>query len=127
MATGTSTSNARAMPAQPRLARGFTLLEMMVVVVIIGVVVAGMLLSLGVTGRDSELERERDRLDGLFSYVRERGELQTSEYGLRVTPASCSEPPASLSNSAAIFRPGAWSRSTTARRRSASFTRARPP
>jgi general secretion pathway protein H len=63
--------------------RGFTLLEMMVVVVIIGIVVAGALLSLGTTGRDSELERERDRLVALVDYVRERAALQTIEYGLR--------------------------------------------
>jgi hypothetical protein len=47
-----------------------------------------MLLSIGTTGRDSELERERDRLAGLFDYVRERAELQTLEYGLRATPSS---------------------------------------
>lgn len=58
------------------------------VVVIIGVVIAGMLLSIGTTGRDSELERERDRLAGLFDYVKERAELQTLEYGLFVSPAS---------------------------------------
>jgi general secretion pathway protein H len=63
--------------------RGFTLLEMMVVVVIIGIVVAGALLSLGSTGRDSELERERDRLVALIDYARERAALQTLEYGLR--------------------------------------------
>ena len=52
-------------------------------VVIIGVVIAGMLLSLGATGRDSQLEQERDRLSALIDYVRERAALQTIEYGLR--------------------------------------------
>lgn len=62
---------------------GFTLIELMVVVVIIGVVIAGTLLSLGSTGRDSQLEQERDRLAALIEYVRERAALQTVEYGLR--------------------------------------------
>ncbi len=61
---------------------------MLVVVVIIGVVIAGLILSVGSTGRDSELERERDRLSSLFGYVRERAELQTQEYGIRITPGS---------------------------------------
>lgn len=58
------------------------------VVVIIAVVIAGTLLSIGTTGRDSELERERDRLASLFEYVRERGEMQTLEYGLHLTPTT---------------------------------------
>ena len=62
---------------------GFTLIELMVVVVIIGVVIAATLLSLGGTGRDSQLEQERDRLAALIEYVRERAALQTIEYGLR--------------------------------------------
>jgi general secretion pathway protein H len=67
-----------------RLARtGFTLVELMVVVVIIGLVAAGTLLSLGGSGRDSQLEQERDRLAALIEYVRERAALQTIEYGLR--------------------------------------------
>ena len=65
------------------LRAGFTLIELMVVMVIIGVVVAGTLLSLGSVGRDSELEKERDRLYALIDYVRERAALQTVEYGLR--------------------------------------------
>jgi len=72
------------LPAQSqRPVAGFTLIELMVVVVIIGVVIAATLLSLGATGRDSQLEQERDRLAALIDYVRERAGLQTVEYGLR--------------------------------------------
>jgi general secretion pathway protein H len=64
---------------------GFTLIEMLVVLLIIGLVVAGAVLSMSTTGRDTELERERDRLVALIAYVRERGGLLTLEYGLRCT------------------------------------------
>lgn len=66
-----------------RPAAGFTLIELMVVVVIIGVVITATLLSLGGPGRDSQLEQERDRLAALIDYVRERAAMQTVEYGLR--------------------------------------------
>jgi general secretion pathway protein H len=67
-----------------RSRRGFTLVELLVVIVIIGVVmVTGIVLSLGTAGRDSQLEQERDRLAALITYVRERAALQTVEYGLR--------------------------------------------
>ena len=62
---------------------GFTLIEMMVVVIIIGVLASLAILSLGSTGRDGQLETERDRLVALIDYVRERAALQTVEYGLR--------------------------------------------
>ena len=71
-------------PRQYCPARGFTLLELMVVVVIIGIVVMGTILSLGATGRDSGLEQERDRLAALIAYTRERGEMLTLEYGIRL-------------------------------------------
>jgi general secretion pathway protein H len=61
---------------------GFTLIEILVVVVIIGVISAGILLSVSLTGRDSELEKESTRLLTLVNYAREQAELQTREYGI---------------------------------------------
>jgi type II secretion system protein H len=61
---------------------GFTLIEIMIVVVIIGVISAGVLLSVNLTGRDNELEKESDRLLTLVNYAREQSEMQTREYGV---------------------------------------------
>ena len=44
----------------------------MIVVVIIGVISAGVLLSVNLTGRDNELDKESDRLLTLVNYAREQ-------------------------------------------------------
>jgi general secretion pathway protein H len=62
--------------------RGFTLIELLVVVLIIGITAATVVLSIGITGRDSQLEKESDRLYALVGYVREKAEIQTREFGL---------------------------------------------
>lgn len=61
---------------------GFTLIEILVVVVIIAIVMATAVLAVGTTGRDNELEKESERLLALVNYVQEQAEVRTREYGL---------------------------------------------
>lgn len=67
---------------------GFTLLEILVVVVIVGIIVASATLAVGVLGRDRELEDEARRITAIIDQSREEAELQGKDIGVRFAQPS---------------------------------------
>jgi general secretion pathway protein H len=65
--------------------RGFTLLELLVVVAIIGLLVGAATLSLGALGNDREMEQETQRLGSMMALLNEEALMQTRDYGIRFT------------------------------------------
>ena len=65
--------------------RGFSLIELLVVVFIIGLFAGMAVLSLNVVGVDRELEREALRLQSLLDTLMDEAVLQTRDYGVLFT------------------------------------------
>jgi len=61
---------------------GFSFIELLVVVVIIGVFAGATILSVGTLGSDREIDREVFRLRTLLELIREEAVMQNRSYGL---------------------------------------------
>ena len=68
--------------------KGFTLVEILVVVVIMAIVISLAVLSIGTTGRDTQLDEESRRIEGLVGLLHERALLEGRDFGMRIEPAA---------------------------------------
>ena len=64
---------------------GFTLLELLVVVAIVGLLAGAVTLSWRALGNDQEMEQETGRLRGMIDLLHEEALMQTRDYGLMFT------------------------------------------
>jgi general secretion pathway protein H len=68
--------------------KGFTLVEILVVVVIMAIVISLAVLSIGTTGRDAQLDEESRRIEGLVGLLHERALLEGRDFGVQIEPSA---------------------------------------
>jgi general secretion pathway protein H len=68
---------------KPGHSSGFTLIEILVVVFIIGVIASVAVISMGALGRDTEMHDETTRLVSLIGAVHEQAQMENRDFGLR--------------------------------------------
>jgi general secretion pathway protein H len=68
--------------------KGFTLVEILIVMLIITVVVSLTVLSVTSTGRDGQLDEESRRIEGLVGLLHERALLEGRDFGVLIEPAA---------------------------------------
>jgi general secretion pathway protein H len=68
--------------------KGFTLVEILVVVVIMAIVVSLAVLAIGTTGRDNQIDEESRRIGALVDLLHERALLENRDFGLRIEPTA---------------------------------------
>jgi general secretion pathway protein H len=68
--------------------KGFTLVEILVVMLIIAVVISLTVLTVTSTGRDGQLDEESRRIEGLVGLLHERALLEGRDFGLRIEPTA---------------------------------------
>ena len=86
MPTSAAGTSSRTLPRQPaaRPASGFTLLEVLVVIVIIGIITSMAVISVKVLGGDHEMDQEAARLQAILVQSRDDAMLVGTDVGLRV-------------------------------------------
>lgn len=66
----------------PAAQRGFSLLELLVVVAIVGILAGAVVLSMASLGADREIRSEMDRLRSMVSLLQEESLMQSRDYGV---------------------------------------------